>query len=66
MMLPKHTVFFDDKEINYGDLMKINPHDLPYFDLMIAGFPCQTFSIAGKGRFGRSKRFDYLWFNQDS
>ncbi len=43
-----YSLFFDDKEINYGDLMKINPHDLPYFDLMIAGFPCQTFSIAGK------------------
>jgi len=39
--------FFGDDEPNYGDLMKINPADLPDFDLMIAGFPCQTFSVIG-------------------
>jgi len=40
--------FFGQKEKNYGDLMKINSNDLPDFDLMIAGFPCQTFSVIGK------------------
>jgi DNA (cytosine-5)-methyltransferase 1 len=40
--------FFGNEEINYGDLMFINPSDLPDFDLLIAGFPCQSFSIAGK------------------
>ncbi len=39
--------FFGDDEPNYGDLIKINPADLPDFDLMIAGFPCQTFSVIG-------------------
>ncbi|NQU83166.1 MAG: DNA (cytosine-5-)-methyltransferase [Parcubacteria group bacterium] len=39
--------FFGEKEKNYGDLMKINTDDLPEFDLMIAGFPCQTFSVIG-------------------
>ena len=39
--------FFGQDEQNYGDLMKINPGDLPDFDLMIAGFPCQTFSVIG-------------------
>lgn len=39
--------FFGQDEKNYGDLMKINPADLPDFDLMIAGFPCQTFSVIG-------------------
>src|SRR3989339_2285589 len=40
--------FFGQEEKNHGDLMKINPTDLPDFDLMIAGFPCQTFSVIGQ------------------
>lgn len=40
--------FFGQEEKNYGDLMKINTDDLPNFDLMIAGFPCQAFSVIGK------------------
>ncbi len=35
-------------EENYGDLTKINPKELPDFDILIAGFPCQSFSIVGK------------------
>ena len=42
--------FFGDEEKNHGDLMKINPADLPNFDLMIAGFPCQSFSVIGQRR----------------
>ncbi len=37
--------FFGNDEPNYGNLMKINPANLPDFDLMIAGFPCQSFSV---------------------
>lgn len=40
-------------ENNFGDITKINPEDLPDFDLFVGGFPCQSFSIAGKrGGFG--------------
>jgi len=33
---------------NYGDITTINERDLPQFDLLVGGFPCQSFSIAGK------------------
>ena len=30
------------------DSRTINPDEMPYFDLICAGFPCQSFSVAGK------------------
>src|SRR5574343_1729361 len=48
-----YRLFFGQKEKNFGDLMKINTQELPDFDLMIAGFPCQTFSVIGQ-RKGKS------------
>jgi DNA (cytosine-5)-methyltransferase 1 len=33
---------------NFGDITKIKAEDLPEFDLIVGGFPCQSFSIAGK------------------
>lgn len=35
------------KEKPVGDITKVNEKDIPDFDLLFAGFPCQAFSICG-------------------
>ena len=46
-----YEAIYDTKgELFFEDARKIDPEDLPHLDLICGGFPCQSFSVAGRRR----------------
>ena len=42
-----YSAWYND-ECNFGDITKIEAEKLSDFELLVGGFPCQAFSVAGK------------------
>lgn len=57
------TYYYNFGERPFGDIQKIDPKDIPDFDVLLAGFPCQPFSIIGDKEGFNHETQGTLFFN---
>ena len=58
-----YELLFPEKtDINYGNLKKFNINDYPIFDVLIAGFPCQSFSVIGRQNGTKDPRGQIIYY----
>ena len=58
----KQTYFANYGEVPFGDITKINVENIPDFDVLAGGFPCQPFSSIGKREGFKHKTQGTLFF----
>ena len=59
-----YQIFFNDNR-NLGDLTLLDYDCIPESDILIAGFPCQTFSIVGKRAGFEDERGQIIYYLKD-
>jgi len=57
------TYYYNFGERPHGDIQKIDPKTIPDFDILLAGFPCQPFSIIGDKEGFKHETQGTLFFN---